>query len=199
MLNESLEQPEFTKPVALDAAAAKASLEASGWSVNSAGNLGKDGKEHKLSVQIQNDNATFMVTMPIVVANWKDNLGVTVTFDPKPKDVMDTILSEGTFDLVGTGLGYPGGSPWSNYTMYDQPILPPIDEKTTNGNWGGRWDWGGTEAEEKMAILVSTLNTPETQDKIAEGVQASSRPSSSRPPRPPPPSRAAAPASCTPP
>lgn len=167
VLNESLEQPEFTKPVALDAAAAKASLEASGWSVNSAGNLEKDGKEHKLSVQIQNDNATFMVTMPIVVANWKDNLGVTVTFDPKPKDVMDTILSEGTFDLVGTGLGYPG-SPWSNYTMYDQPILP-IDEKTTNGNWG-RWDWG-TEAEEKMAILVSTLNTPETQDKIAEGVQ----------------------------
>lgn len=167
VLNESLQQPDFNEPMALDADAATKALEASDWSVNAAGNLEKDGKEHPLSLQIQNDNATFMVTMPIVVSNWEKNLGVTVTFDPKPKDVMDTILSTGEFDVVATGLGYPG-SPWSNYTMYDQPILP-IEEETANGNWG-RWAWGD-EAEEKMQILVSTLNTPETQDQIAEGVQ----------------------------
>jgi len=167
VINESLQQPEFDEPMALDAEAAKTALEASGWSVNGAGNLEKDGTEHPLSLQIQNDNATFMVTMPIVVSNWKEHLGVKVTFDPKPKDVMDTILASGEFDLVATGLGYPG-SPWSNYTMYDQPILP-LAEETHNGNWG-RWDWG-EEASEKMEILVSTLNTPETQDEIAEGVQ----------------------------
>lgn len=167
VINESLQQPEFDEPMALDAEAAKTALEASGWSVNGAGNLEKDGTEHPLSLQIQNDNATFMVTMPIVVSNWKEHLGVKVTFDPKPKDVMDTILASGEFDLVATGLGYPG-SPWSNYTMYDQPILP-LEEETHNGNWG-RWDWG-EEASEKMEILVSTLNTPETQDEIAEGVQ----------------------------
>lgn len=167
VLNESLQQPEMNEPMALDAAAAKAALEESDWTVNAAGNLEKDGTEHPLSLQIQNDNATFMVTMPIVVSNFEKNLGVKVTFDPKPKDVMDTILSTGEFDLVSTGLGYPG-SPWSNYTMYDQPILP-IEEETNNGNWG-RWAWGD-EAEEKMQILVSTLNTPETQDQIAEGVQ----------------------------
>jgi peptide/nickel transport system substrate-binding protein len=167
VMNESLQQPEFNEPMALDPEAAKKALEESGWSVNAAGNLEKDGTEHPLSLQIQNDNATFMVTMPIVVSNWKEHLGVTVTFDPKPKDVMDTILSTGEFDVVATGLGYPG-SPWSNYTMYDQTILP-IEEETTNGNWG-RWAWGD-EAEEKMQILVSTLNTPEAQDRIAEGVQ----------------------------
>lgn len=167
VLNASLETPEMQEPMALDPAAAKAALEASGWTVNAAGNLEKDGTEHPLSLQIQNDNATFMVTMPIVVSNWEEHLGITVTFDPKPKDVMDTILSTGDFDMVATGLGYPG-SPWSNYTMYDQPILP-IEEETNNGNWG-RWNWG-PEAEEKMAILVSTLNTPETQEQIAEGVQ----------------------------
>ncbi|MGP9539933.1 ABC transporter substrate-binding protein [Brachybacterium sp. AOP43-C2-M15] len=167
VLNESLQQPEFDEPMALDAEAAKASLEASDWSVNAAGNLEKDGTEHPLSLQIQNDNATFMVTMPIVVSNWETHLGVKVTFDPKPKDVMDTILATGDFDVVATGLGYPG-SPWSNYTMYDQTILP-IEEETNNGNWG-RWDWGD-EAREKMEILVSTLNTPETQEEIAAGVQ----------------------------
>jgi peptide/nickel transport system substrate-binding protein len=167
VLNESLQQPELNAPMALDAEAAKAALADSGWSVNDSGNLEKDGTEHPLSLQIQNDNATFMVTIPIVVSNWEEHLGIKVTFDPKPKDVMDTILATGDFDIVATGLGYPG-SPWSNYTMYDQTILP-IDEETNNGNWG-RWAWGD-EAEEKMAILVSTLNTPETQDKIAEGVQ----------------------------
>lgn len=167
VLSESLQQPEFSEPIALDAGAAAAFLEQSEWSVNGAGNLEKDGVEHPLSLQIQNDNATFMVTMPIVVSNWQENLGVTVTFDPKPKDVMDTILSTGEFDIVASGLGYPG-SPWSNYTMYNQEILP-IEEETTNGNWG-RWYWG-EEAEEKMSILVSTLNRPETQDQIAEGVQ----------------------------
>lgn len=167
VLNESLQQPEFNEPMALDAAAAKAALEESGWSVNSSGHLEKDGTEHPLSLQIQNDNATFMVTMPIVVSNWKEHLGVEVTFDPKPKDVMDTILSTGDFDVVASGLGYPG-SPWSNYTMYDQPILP-IEEETNNGNWG-RWNWG-EEAAESMDVLVSTLNRPETQEEIAEAVQ----------------------------
>lgn len=167
VMNESLQQPEFNEPMALDPEAAKKALAEASWSVNDAGNLEKDGAEHPLSLQIQNDNATFMVTMPIVISNWEEHLGIKVTFDPKPKDVMDTILSSGDFDMVATGLGYPG-SPWSNYTMYDQPILP-IDEETTDGNWG-RWAWGD-EAEEKMAILVSTLNTPETQDQIAEGVQ----------------------------
>lgn len=167
VMNESLQQPEFSEPMKMDVEAAKKFLEDSEWTVNAAGNLEKDGKEHPLSLQIQNDNATFMVTMPITVANWKDNLGLTVTFDPKPKDVMDTILATGTFDMVATGLGYPG-SPWSNYTMYNQTIKP-IEEETNNGNWG-RWYWG-EEAEEKMEILVSTLNRPETQDKIAEGVQ----------------------------
>lgn len=167
VLNESLQQPEFNEPMALDAAAAKAALEESGWSVNSSGHLEKDGTEHPLSLQIQNDNATFMVTMPIVVSNWKEHLGVEVTFDPKPKDVMDTILSTGDFDVVASGLGYPG-SPWSNYTMYDQPILP-IEEETNNGNWG-RWNWG-EEAAESMEVLVSTLNRPETQEEIAEAVQ----------------------------
>jgi len=167
VLNESLQQPEFSEPMATDIEAAKEFLEASEWSVNAAGNLEKDGTEHPLSLQIQNDDATFMVTMPIVVSNWQENLGVAVTFDPKPKDVMDTILSTGEFDVVATGLAYPG-SPWSNYTMYNQEILP-IEEETDNGNWG-RWFWG-EEAEEKMEILVSTLNRPETQEQIAEGVQ----------------------------
>lgn len=167
VLNESLQQPEFNEPMALDAEAAKAALEESGWSVNSSGHLEKDGTEHPLSLQIQNDNATFMVTMPIVVSNWKEHLGVEVTFDPKPKDVMDTILSTGDFDIVASGLGYPG-SPWSNYTMYDQPILP-IEEETNNGNWG-RWNWG-EETAESMDVLVSTLNRPETQEEIAEAVQ----------------------------
>src|SRR5699024_11783190 len=63
VMNETLQQPEFDEPLALDVDAAKAALEESDWSVNAAGNLEKDGQEHPLSLQIQNDNATFMVTI----------------------------------------------------------------------------------------------------------------------------------------
>ncbi|WP_163542109.1 ABC transporter substrate-binding protein [Occultella kanbiaonis] len=167
IMNESLQQPEFNEPIAMDLDRAKADLAASAWTINANGNLEKDGVEHPLAIQVQNDNPTDMVTVPIVVAQWKENLGLTVAFDPKPKDVMDGILQTGDFDLVVTGLNYPG-TPWTNYTMYDQPVTAPGDEGT-NGNWG-RWQWS-EETAASMAILVSTLNTPETQDLIAEGVQ----------------------------
>lgn len=168
IMNESLQKPECNKPIAMDVEGAKAALAASAWKVNANGNLEKDGKEHPLAIQVQNDNATDMVTVPVVVAQWKEHLGINVAFDPKPKDVMDGILQKGEFDLVISGLNYPG-TPWNNYTMYNQPIKPR-GEETNNGNWG-RWDWG-QETKDKMAILVSTLNTPDTQAKIAEGVQA---------------------------
>lgn len=167
IMNKSLQKPEFNEPIAMDLDQAKADLAASGWTVNASGNLEKGGKEHPLSIQVQNDNATDMVTVPILVAQWKEHLGLAVKFDPKPKDVMDTILSSGDFDLVVTGVNYPG-TPWTNYTMYDQPVTKP-GKKGTNGNWG-RWTWS-PEAEKSMAILVSTLNTPETHDEIAKGVQ----------------------------
>lgn len=167
VMNQSLQTPEFNKPIAMDVAAAKAALAAASWKVNANGNLEKDGKEHPLSIQVQNDNATDMVTVPVVVAQWKENLGINVAFDPKPKDVMDGILGDGKFDMVVSGLNYPG-TPWNNYTMYNQKIKPR-GEKTNNGNWG-RWDWG-PETKEIMSVLVSTLNTPDTQDEIAKAVQ----------------------------
>src|SRR5699024_11610364 len=43
----------------------------------------------------------------------------------------------------------------------------PIGEDSTTG-YRGRCDWGDAGAA-KMAILVSSLNPPETQDRIAEG------------------------------
>lgn len=167
VINESIQQPEFNEPIAMDVDQAKKDLAAASWTVNANGNLEKDGKEHPLTIQVQNDQATDMVTVPILVAQWKENLGLNVTFDPKPKDVMDGILQSGTFDMVVSGVNYPG-TPWTNYTMYDQKVTP-AGEKGTNGNWG-RWTWSD-EAEQSMSILVSTLNTPETKDRIAEGVQ----------------------------
>lgn len=167
VLNKSLQDPSMNEPIKFDAAGAKDALSKAGWKVNGNGNLEKNGKEHPLKIQVQNDNATDMVTVPVIVAQWKENLGINVTFDPKPKDVMDTILQQGDFDMVVSGLNYPG-TPWSNYTMYDQPVAKP-GEKNTNGNWG-RYAW--SEATSKsMAILVSTLNTPANQGKIAQGVK----------------------------
>ncbi|MFC7404843.1 ABC transporter substrate-binding protein [Georgenia alba] len=167
VINQSLQRPELNEPIAMDLEQAMADLEASDWSINAAGHLEKDGREHRLSIQVQNDDPTDMVTVPVIVAQWKENLGLEVTFDPKPKDVMDRVLQTGDFDLVVSGLNYPG-TPWSNYTMYDQPVPAP-GEETTNGNWG-RYEWS-EETAAAMEILVSTLNYPENAERIAEGVQ----------------------------
>lgn len=169
---ESLQTPELSKPIAADLDQAKKDLEASGWTLNAKGNLEKDGKEHVLSVKVQNDQPTDMVTVPIIVAQWKENLGLNVAFDPKPKDVMDGIVQMGEFDMAVLGLNFPG-TPWSLFTMYDvdnHTTAGPGEKQTYTGNYG-RYMWGD-EARKGMAVLVNTLNTPETQDKITEAVRA---------------------------
>lgn len=172
---ESLQEAKFNSSIKLDAAQAKKDLEASAWSVNANGNLEKDGKEYPLAVQVQNDQATDMVTVPILVAQWKENLGVTVAFDPKPKDVMDGIVQMGEFDMAVLGLNFPG-TPWSIFTMYDRDnhtTAAPGEKQTYTGNYG-RYLWG-QEARDAMAVLVSTLNFPENKAEISTAVQAIQR------------------------
>ena len=171
VINESLQTPEFNQPIAINLDQAKADLAAASWTVNANGNLEKDGKEHPLSIQVQNDQATDMVTVPIIVAQWKENLGINVTFDPKPKDVMDGIVQMGEFDMVVLGLNFPS-TPWANYTMYDRDnhtIAKRGEKQVYTGNYG-RWSWSD-DAAKSMAILVSTLNFTENKDQIAAGVQ----------------------------
>ena len=71
-------KPEFKKPMAPDVEAAKKFLKDAGWTVQN-GNLCKDRKEYPLQLTIRNDNPVEMATMPIVVSQWKDNLG-TVSY-----------------------------------------------------------------------------------------------------------------------
>lgn len=172
VINQSLQTEEFNKSVAMDVEKAKQDLEASEWSVNANGNLEKGGKEFPLTLNVQNDQATDMVTGPIIVAQWKDNLGLNVAFDPKPKDVMDGIVQMGDFSLVILGVNFPG-TPWTNYTMYDlknHTLAAHGEKQVYTGNYG-RWSWSD-EAQAGMDVLVSNLNTPETKDIIGAAVQA---------------------------
>lgn len=99
-------KPEFKKPMAPDVEAAKKFLKDAGWTVQN-GNLCKDGKEYPLQLTIRNDNPVEMATMPIVVSQWKDNLGINVKFTPLPKEVFDPAQAMGEYDTCRCGRPTP--------------------------------------------------------------------------------------------
>ena len=152
-------KPEFKKPMAPDVEAAKKFLKDAGWTVQN-GNLCKDGKEYPLQLTIRNDNPVEMATMPIVVSQWKDNLGINVKFTPLPKEVFDPAQAMGEYDMSLWTTNAAGGA-FNAYTMYMQTKNYKLGDKKADGNYG-RWKCS-KEADEAIANLPKV-----PQDDIKE-------------------------------
>ena len=152
-------KPEFKKPMAPDVEAAKKFLKDAGWTVQN-GNLCKDGKEYPLQLTIRNDNPVEMATMPIVVSQWKDNLGINVKFTPMPKEVFDPAQAMGEYDMSLWTTNAAGGA-FNAYTMYMQTKNYKLGDKKADGNYG-RWKCS-KEADEAIANLPKV-----PQDDIKE-------------------------------
>ena len=152
-------KPEFKKPMAPDVEAAKKFLKDAGWTVQN-GNLCKDGKEYPLQLTIRNDNPVEMATMPIVVSQWKDNLGINVKFTPLPKEVFDPAQAMGEYDMSLWTTNAAGGAV-NAYTMYMQTKNYKLGDKKADGNYG-RWKCS-KEADEAIANLPKV-----PQDDIKE-------------------------------
>lgn len=146
-------KPEFKKPMAPDVEAAKKFLKDAGWTVQN-GNLCKDGKEYPLQLTIRNDNPVEMATMPIVVSQWKDNLGINVKFTPLPKEVFDPAQAMGEYDMSLWTTNAAGGA-FNAYTMYMQTKNYKLGDKKADGNYG-RWKCS-KEADEAIADRKSVV------------------------------------------
>lgn len=163
---QSMLKEEFSKPMAVDAEGAKKLLEDAGWSVNDAGNLEKDGKEHPLKLYIQNDNPVEMTTMPIVVDQWSTNLGLKVEFTPLPPDVFGPAQAKGDYELSLWTTNAAGGA-FQAFTMYMHTKIYEIGDEMADGNYG-RWEMPDAAND---AITAITQTPPDQVDQIVEHCQ----------------------------
>lgn len=98
--------------------------------------------------------------MPIVVSQWKDNLGINVKFTPLPKEVFDPAQAMGEYDMSLWTTNAAGGA-FNAYTMYMQTKNYKLGDKKADGNYG-RWKCS-KEADEAIANLPKV-----PQDDIKE-------------------------------
>ena len=158
---ETMLKEEFSEPMAPDIEGAKQWLEDAGWTVNSNGNLEKDGEEFPLKLHIQNDNPVEMTTMPIVVDQWSKNLGLTVDFTPLPPDVFGPAQAKGDYELSLWTTNAAGGA-FQAFTMYMHSKIFEIGDELADGNYG-RWEMPD---EANDAIVAITQTPPDLVDEI---------------------------------
>lgn len=157
----SMLKPEFAKSMTPDVEAAKKALADGGWTVNGNGNLEKDGKEHPLKLHIQNDNPVEMATMPIVIDQWKKNLGLNVEFVPLPTEVFGPMQAKGECQMSLWTSNAAGGA-FQAFTMYMHSKIYDLGDEKADGNYG-RWKTPDAAQEAIMGIVA----TPATEtDKI---------------------------------
>lgn len=139
--------------------AAKKALADAGWTVEN-GNLTKDGKSYPLKLHIQNDNPAEMATMPVVVDQWKKNLGIEVVFTPLPKETFTPMQAKGEC-LLSLWTTNAAGGAFQAFTMYMHTKVYKLGDEKADGNYG-RWKMPDAANE---AILAIT-RTP--SDKVEE-------------------------------
>ena len=161
----SMLKPEYKDALQPNIEAAKKALEDAGWTVQN-GNLTKDGKEYPLMLHIQNDNPIEMSTMPIVVDQWKKNLGVDILFTPLPKEVFGPMQAKGECMLSLWTTNAAGGA-FQAFTMYMHTKIYDIGNDKADGNYG-RWKMPD---EANDAIMGITRTPADQTDKITEYCQ----------------------------
>ena len=165
VIYESMLAAEYKDSLKPDFEAAKKKLADAGWTVQN-GNLAKDGKEYPLKLHIQNDNPAEMSTMPIVIDQWKKNLGVNVTFTPLPKEVFTPLQAKGECDMSLWTTNAAGGA-FQAYTMYMHTKVYKLGNEKADGNYG-RWKMPDAANQ----ALMSITRTPADQaDQITKHCQ----------------------------
>lgn len=165
VIYKSMLKEEFKDSLAADIEGAKKMLSDAGWTVSN-GNLSKDGTEYPLKLHIQNDNAAEMATMPIVVDQWKKNLGIDVAFTPLPKEVFGPMQAKGEC-LLSLWTTNAAGGAFQAYTMYMHTKVYEVGDEKADGNYG-RWQMPDAANE---ALMKITQTPADQTDQITEYCQ----------------------------
>lgn len=174
VIYESMLKSEYKDAMKADVEAAKKALADAGWEVKN-GNLVKDGKEYPLQLAIQNDTPVEMATMPIVVDQWKKNLGLNVKFTPLPKEVFGPAQAKGDYHMSLWTTNAAGGA-FNAFTMYMHSKLYKLGDEKADGNYG-RFKLPDEANKALMELLTIpsekvdevTKRCQILQDAIAEG------------------------------
>lgn len=155
----SMLKQEFAESMKPNVEEAKKYLADAGWTVEG-GKLTKDGKSYALQLAIQNDNAVEMSTMPIVVSQWKDSLGIDVKFLPLPKEVFGPAQSKGEYSLSLWTTNAAGGT-FNAFTMYMHSKIYKLGDEKADGNYG-RWRMSDEANDALMQLMaIPSDNIPE--------------------------------------
>lgn len=129
--------PETSQPQQQNLEAAKASLAASGYTVNASGNLEKGGKEYPITLYVNVSNDQDMQAGPIFVSQWKEGLGLSVKIQTPAETVFNKAASKGEYPLFfGTVAG--GTSLYFAYQGYSVQNTVAIGAESPSVNYG-RW------------------------------------------------------------
>ncbi len=160
VIYETMLKDEFKEPMKPDVEAAKKELEDAGWTIEG-GHLTKDGESHPLKLHIQNDNPSEMSTMPVVVDQWKNNLGLEVEFTPLPAEVFGPMQAKGECHLSLWTTNAAGGA-FQAFTMYMHTKIYELGDEQADGNYG-RWKMPD---EAQDAIMGITQTPPDDTDAL---------------------------------
>lgn len=160
VIYEPMLKDEFKEPMRPDVEGALAELEAAGWTVEN-GNLTKDGESYPLALHIQNDNPAEMSTMPVVVDQWLQTLGLEVAFTPLPAEVFGAAQAKGDYALSLWTTNAAGGA-FQAFTMYMHTKLYDLGDETADGNYG-RWK---VSDEAQKAIMGITETPPNDTEQL---------------------------------
>ena len=124
--------PEYAQPLAPNVEKAKADLAAAGFTVVG-GNLTKDGKAYPLRLFVNLDQPTDIVVAPMIIDQWKKNLGINVTYMPTPDTIFQAKIHDYEMAVWTANLN---GSPYNAYQGYSWANLAPGPQKNGYGNQG---------------------------------------------------------------
>lgn len=125
-------QPEYAKALEPDVAGAKAGLAKAGWTVEN-GNLTKDGKAFPLKLYVNLAQPVDVVAGPMIVDQWKKNLGIDVAYTPTPDTVFQAKVHDYEMFIWTSNLN---GSAYNAYQGYSWRNLEPGPQKNGHGNQG---------------------------------------------------------------
>lgn len=165
IIYEPMLKDEFKEPMRPDVEAAEAELKAAGWTIEN-GNLTKDGESYPLALHIQNDNPAEMSTMPVVVDQWLENLGLEVAFTPLPPEVYGPAQATGEYALCLWTTNAAGGA-FQAFTMYMHSKIYDLGDEMADGNYG-RWE---ISDEAQDAIMGITRTPPNDTDQLTAHCQ----------------------------
>lgn len=153
IIYESMLKDEFSEPMMPDVEAAKKALEEAGWTIEG-GHLTKDGESHPLKLHIQNDNPAEMSTMPVVIDQWRENLGLEVEFTPLPPEVFGPLQAKGECHMSLWTTNAAGGA-FQAFTMYMHTKIYDLGDEKADGNYG-RWEM----PDEANDAIMGITKTP---------------------------------------